>query len=177
MQEQSEKISATAWAKTQCMVQTALPVQNAKSLTFLNQTKSLTSEVVLTIDSLAHGGAGVARHNDFVYFVPYTVPGDKIRARVLRFKKNYAEARRLEVLSPGPSRIKAPCPVFEVCGGCQWQNVNYSEQLIQKQKIVEHALKRIAKEEAFELRPILPSPKQFNYRNRAQVKSEGPKVG
>ncbi len=119
----------------------------------------------------------MGRHDDFVYFVPFTAPGDKIRAQVVHTKKNYADAKLVELLEPSASRVNPPCPVFGICGGCQWQHVSYEEQLNQKQKIVEHALNRIAKENVFELKNIIPSPEHFNYRNRAQVRTDGPKVG
>jgi tRNA/tmRNA/rRNA uracil-C5-methylase (TrmA/RlmC/RlmD family) len=134
-------------------------------------------EITLTIASLAHGGSGVGRLNDFVFFIPLTCPGDTVKARITRLKKNYAEAELIEILEASPHRVKAPCPVFGQCGGCQWQHVNYEEQLHQKQMIVEQALSRMAKEEGAAIFPVIPSPDQFNYRNRVQFHAEGAKVG
>jgi 23S rRNA (uracil1939-C5)-methyltransferase len=134
-------------------------------------------ELVVTVDSLSHGGSGVCRQNEFVIFVPNTCPGDKVRVRIINVKKNYAEADLLEVIEPSPKRIIPPCPVFGECGGCQWQHVEYPEQLKQKQLIVEHALSRIGKEEQVKILPIIASADQFHYRNRAQFRSEGPTVG
>ena len=133
--------------------------------------------VEVTIASLAHGGGGVGRHEDFVIFVPFTAPGDVIKVRITNSKKSYAEGEILELIKAGASRVEPPCPVFGICGGCQWQQVSYDEQLKQKQGIVEHALARIAKESGAEILPIIPSPQPFNYRNRAQFKTEGPKIG
>jgi 23S rRNA (uracil1939-C5)-methyltransferase len=134
-------------------------------------------EINVTIASLAHGGSGVGRFDNFVVFVRYTAPGDVVRARITKTKKNYADAELIEIITPSPSRIKAPCPVFGACGGCQWQHVSYEEQLKQKQNIVEHALSRIAKEENFTVLPIKASPNHFYYRNRAQFRTEGPRAG
>ncbi len=138
---------------------------------------TVNQEITLTIASLSHGGSGVGRIEDFVVFVPFTAPQDVARVQITSLKKNYADGRLLEIISPSPQRIKAPCSVFEICGGCQWQHVDYQEQLHQKQLIVEHALQRIAKEENILILPIIPSPKPFYYRNRAQVRAEGGKVG
>ena len=136
------------------------------------------SEIQLTIASLSHGGSGVGRFDNFVVFVPFTAPGDTVQVKITSLKKNYAEAELLKIITPSDKRIDPLCPVFGTCGGCQWQHVNYEEQLRQKQGIVQHALSRIAKEEGgFEILPIIPSPKPFYYRNRAQFRSEGPRVG
>ncbi|MBK9293617.1 MAG: class I SAM-dependent RNA methyltransferase [Oligoflexia bacterium] len=133
--------------------------------------------VELSIDSLAHGGAGVGRLNDFVFFIPFTAPGDKVKAEIIEIKKNYAQAELKNILTPSSARAEAPCNVFGKCGGCQWQHVDYKIQLEQKQKTVEHALARIAKEAQFELKKIIPSPQEFNYRNRAQIRTQGPRLG
>src|SRR3954463_10408214 len=90
-------------------------------------------ELELVIDSLAYGGRGVARHGDLVVFVARALPGDRVRARVTKFKRRYAEANTVEVLQPGPGRVTAPCSHFGVCGGCAWQDLDYSEQLRHKQ--------------------------------------------
>lgn len=134
-------------------------------------------KVQVTITSLAHGGSGVARFDDFVIFTPQTCPGDDVQVEITEIKKNYAEGRLIEVIKASPHRVLPPCPVFGQCGGCQWQHVTYEEQLHQKQLIVGHALSRIGREEGIPILPIIPSPDQFNYRNRAQFRAEGPKVG
>ncbi len=134
-------------------------------------------EIQLKVESLAHGGAAVGRAQDFVFFVPFAAPGDEIQARVTEVKKNYAEAELIKIIAPGPRRVTPPCEVFGKCGGCQWQHVSYEEQLQQKQNIVMHALSRIAKEQKFEVKPIIASPEKFNYRNRVQVRTLGSAAG
>lgn len=129
----------------------------------------------LTIDRLSfNGGRGVARYEGVVVFVPDTVPGDLIEARITSKKKNFWEAEIVKLVRPSPSRQAPPCPVAERCGGCSWQQVSYSEQLRQKQNIVEFAL-RMSKPR--ELRQIIPSPKEFRYRNRIQVHVKHGEVG
>src|ERR1043165_5921317 len=96
------------------------------------------SEVEVLVDSLAFGGRGVARLDDFALFV------DRARARVTKVKRSYGEARTVETLEPGPDRVAAPCPHFGACGGCRWQDLRYERQLEHKQPQVLDALQRIA---------------------------------
>src|SRR5919109_5257910 len=97
-------------------------------------------EVELRVDRLAFGGRGVARHGELVVFVSRALPGDRVRARVTKFKRRYAEARAVEVLEPGPGRVAARCAHFGVCGGCAWQDLEYARQLEHKQAQVGDAL-------------------------------------
>ena len=83
------------------------------------------SEVEVLVDSLAFGGRGVARLDDFVLFVDRALPGDRVRARVTKVKRAYGEASTVETLEPGPDRVDAPCPHFGACGGCRWQDLDY----------------------------------------------------
>src|SRR5829696_10457484 len=86
-------------------------------------------ELELTIDSLAFGGNGVARHEGYVVFVVAAIPGDRVRARITRPKRDYAEAITVEILEPSPERIPetAPHP------GVPWQVLPYERQLEIKQ--------------------------------------------
>src|SRR5919201_351602 len=84
-------------------------------------------ELELHVDSLAYGGNGVARLNGFVVFVRRGLPGDRVRARVTKVKRNHAEALAVEVLQPGPQRVDAPCVHYPACGGCQFHYRNKVE--------------------------------------------------
>jgi 23S rRNA (uracil1939-C5)-methyltransferase len=123
-------------------------------------------ELDLTIDSLAYGGRGVARYDDLVVFVARALPGDRVRARVTKFKKRYAEALAVELLEPGPGRVTARCSHFGVCGGCAWQDLEYGEQLKHKQAQVVDALERLGHLDGFELEPIEPAREIWAYRNK-----------
>src|SRR3954451_763476 len=124
----------------------------------------LGAEVEVTIDSLAHGGAGVARLDGYVLFVRDAIPGDRVTARVTKRKKAYGEARAIEVLTPSPERIapQADHP------GAPWQVLPYQRQLEIKAEQVDDALRRIGKLDGFALEPIVPAVEQWRYRNKVE---------
>jgi 23S rRNA (uracil1939-C5)-methyltransferase len=138
-------------------------------------------ELELTIDSLAYGGRGVARHGDLVVFVARALPGDRVRARVTKYKRRYAEARAVEVLEAGPGRVPARCAHFGVCGGCAWQDLDYAEQLRHKQAQVSDALERLGHLADVPMRPIEPARSIWGYRNKLEYSwsqtADGPALG
>src|SRR5215475_441898 len=97
----------------------------------------------LDIHDLAFGGEGVARHNDFVIFVPFVLPGEKIEAEITEVKKNFGRGRLLHVLQASPERVVAPCRYFGECGGCQYQHIDYSAQLRLKHKQIRDLFQRV----------------------------------
>lgn len=109
--------------------------------------------------------------------MPFAAPGDQIRARITDQKPRFWEAELVEILKPGQARRTAPCPVFEKCGGCSWQHVSYSEQIAQKQKILESSFRGLKKLGDFTFEPLLAAPSEFHYRNRIQVQIRGGQKG
>src|SRR5438445_10317842 len=97
-------------------------------------------EVELDAESLAYGGNGVARLNGFVVFVRRGLPGDRVRARVTKVKRNHAEALAVEVVEAGAQRVDAPCAHYPACGGCRFQDLAYEAQIAAKAEQVEDAL-------------------------------------
>ena len=131
----------------------------------------------LVVTDISRGGAGVAKDAEGrVVFVPLTAPGDKVRVKVISQKKNFAQGELIEILEPSPIRVKAPCPVFGRCGGCQWQHLPYDLQWRTKSTGVKHSLERvqIISPGGFE---EFPADHPFHYRNRIQIRGEGEKVG
>jgi 23S rRNA (uracil1939-C5)-methyltransferase len=124
------------------------------------------SLVELDIVDLAYGGNGVAKVDGFVVFVSGAVPGDRVLARIVRRQKNHAEAEVEKFIQASPERVEPPCPIFGVCGGCSWQNLPYSVQLAHKQKQAEEVLERIGGVRPDVVRPIIPSPLEWRYRNK-----------
>lgn len=123
-------------------------------------------ELELKITQTAYRAQGIAKHDNFVFFVPGTIPGQTVRARVKKLKKNYAECDLLEVLHKSDIEIDPPCPYFDSCGGCVWQHVPYEEQLKFKNQAVKDSLERIANIKGIELAPVIPAIKQYSYRNK-----------
>lgn len=129
----------------------------------------MSDPIQLEISDIAFGGAGVARLDGKVYFVPFTAPGDVIRARVVRDKKKFAEAVAVEWVTPSPARVAPPCEYFGRCGGCAYQHLAYPDQLALKEKQVEQTLRRVGRLAEVPMKPIIPSPKQYGFRNRIRV--------
>ncbi|HEU4907051.1 MAG TPA: 23S rRNA (uracil(1939)-C(5))-methyltransferase RlmD [Solirubrobacterales bacterium] len=128
----------------------------------------------LEIDSLAHGGRGVARAGGYVVFVSGGLPGDLVRAEVTKPKKRFAEARTVELLRPGADRVANTClHEGEPCPGAPWQGLAYEQQLIEKRRQVDEALRRIGELDGFELEEIEPAIEQWRYRNKLEY-SFGP---
>ena len=125
-------------------------------------------ELELTVDSLAAGGRGVARHDGVVVFVDRALPGDRVMARIQRVKRRHGEAIAFERLSGGPDRVEAPCPHFGTCGGCRWQDLRYERQLEHKQQQVLDALQRIAGLPEPPIEPIVPAVREYAYRNKLE---------
>src|SRR5919199_134806 len=121
-------------------------------------------ELDLTVDSLAHGGAGVARLDGYVVFVQGAVPGDRVRAAVGKSKRDYAEARAVEVLEPSSERVepRAPHP------GAPWQVLPYERQLAQEERRVREALGRLGGFHEPPVEPIVAAVEQWRYRNKLE---------
>jgi 23S rRNA (uracil1939-C5)-methyltransferase len=138
-------------------------------------------ELELRIDSLAFGGNGVARLDGFVVFVRRGLPGDVVRARVTKVKRSHAEALAVEVVSPGPRRVEAPCAHYPACGGCRFQDLAYEAQVDAKAAQVEDALRRLAGIADPPLEPIVPAESVFHYRNKLEYSftqtPSGPALG
>ena len=122
------------------------------------------AELELSVDALAYGGAGVARHDGYVVFVQGAVPGDRVRARLTKRKRAYGEARLVELLEPSPDRIepRAPHP------GAPWQVLPYERQLAEKESQVRDAPVRIGGFEEPPLEPIVPAVEPWHYRNKLE---------
>ncbi|UQZ34804.1 23S rRNA (uracil(1939)-C(5))-methyltransferase RlmD [Paenibacillus sp. PK3_47] len=153
-------------------------------------------EVMLDIIGMTHEGEGVGRVEGFTLFVPNALPGEKVRAKVLKTKKQYGYAKLQELVQASPNRIAPPCAIYDQCGGCQLQHMDYTAQLAWKRQLVVDNLQRIGKlgvmeagagraaagelgedaaagsaapEEGIIVRPTLGMDEPWRYRNKAQV--------
>jgi 23S rRNA (uracil1939-C5)-methyltransferase len=128
------------------------------------------------IEKMAYGPSALARHQGFVFFVPFAAPGDRAQIRVTVLHKRHAEAEIVEVLQSSSARVPPACKVFGSCGGCDWQHLSYSQQIHWKQSLVSDFLKRSGATD-FQLLPLQTTDQIWRYRHRVQLKIQEGKVG
>jgi len=133
--------------------------------------------VGLKIEDIAFGGKGVARENGKAVFVPFTIAGESVTAKITREKKQFAAAEIVDLREKSPHRVEPPCPYFGRCGGCAYQHIDYAHQLEIKSRQVRCALHRIGKLKDVPLQRIIPSPREYGYRNRITVHAENGVIG
>ena len=129
--------------------------------------------LILEIEDVAAGGEGVGKVDGFVIFVPASAPGDKLEVELTAVKKKYGRARISRILEPSRRRVKPPCPVYETCGGCQFQHLDYDAQLTFKTKMVRDALSHLGSLEDVEVKPCRGMKDPWGYRNKAQMMVAG----
>lgn len=103
---------------------------------------ALHEELELKIEGVGSFGEGLARHQGTEIFVPKTVTHDVVKARIREYKKGRARAELLELITPSPLREAPRCSHFETCGGCDFQHIQYEEQLAWKLRITKHWIRR-----------------------------------
>ena len=128
--------------------------------------------VSLTIHDIAFGGEGVGRIEQMVVFVPFVITGETVEAEITEVKKNFARAKLLRVLTPSPHRVEPECRYFGACGGCQYQHVDYAEQLRMKHKQISDLFERVGRISPQVVQPVLPCPAPYGYRNRIMIRSQ-----
>jgi 23S rRNA (uracil1939-C5)-methyltransferase len=125
--------------------------------------------VEITIDSMAYGGEGVGRLEDGrVVFIPFVIPGERVRAKVVEDKARHARAELVDVLEPAPERVQPRCLHFGTCGGCHYQHMSYPAQLGAKAAILRDQLVRLGGLKGLPEITVLPSPEPWYYRNHLQ---------
>ncbi len=125
-------------------------------------------EYVGTVCAIGANGEGIIKENDAIIFVPYTLVGEKVRYKVLKVSSKCVYAKALEILTPAEMRVRAKCPVFTKCGGCQLQHVKYENQLTIKERSIKDAFKKIANLDV-EVLPTVSGDNEFRYRNKLQL--------
>lgn len=122
----------------------------------------------LTIERLAFGARGVARKDEFVWFVDRAIPGQTVKAKARRIRKRYGEAYIQEILEPSPHQIEPPCPYFGVCGGCQLQHFDYGMQVQAKTHQIQEILERLGGIKATRVKACIPCKAIYGYRNKME---------
>jgi 23S rRNA (uracil1939-C5)-methyltransferase len=101
-------------------------------------------------------------------FVPFALPGEQVRIRLVEEKRSYARAELIEIVQPAAERIEPRCPHFGICGGCHYQHLSYSSQLEAKTGILRDQLTRIGQISDPPIQTMQPCPNPWNYRNHVQ---------
>ncbi|MEI7637205.1 MAG: class I SAM-dependent RNA methyltransferase [Syntrophus sp. (in: bacteria)] len=123
--------------------------------------------IPLVIEDIAFGGEGVGRYQNQAIFVPYTTPEDMVAVKIKEVKKRHAHGIIHEIIKPSPLRIAPRCSHFTQCGGCDYQHLSYTDQLAIKKTQVVEAFRRIGCFPNPPVADIIPSPRPFNYRGKA----------
>ena len=131
------------------------------------------------LDKLVYGGDAMGRLEDGrAVFVPYVLPGETARVRVVTEKRGHVRAELVEVLEASPDRIAARCKHFTACGGCHYQHMSYAKQLEVKRQVVVEQFQRMAGIDDPLVEVVVPSPAEWNYRNTVQFsQTEDGKLG
>lgn len=134
----------------------------------------------VNIHDLGYKGEGVGRADNMVLYIPNAIPGDTVSAKILKVKKTYGYAKKVQILEKSKYRVEAPCPVNEQCGGCQIQTMSYDAQLKFKENTLRACLERIGGITT-NVNPILGMASPFHYRNKMQFAVGGtsskPEIG
>ena len=124
-------------------------------------------EYIAKIEKLTNEGAGIARVDNYVVFVENTCPEDEVKFKITKVNKTFAVGQVVEIISPSKYRVKSFCPMYNACGACQLQFIDYEYQLKIKQQITQDAMGRIGGLE-IKVLPTIPSPEQKHYRHKIQ---------
>ena len=125
--------------------------------------------IELEITEMTGQGSGIGKIDGMAVFLPMTAVGDKISAKILKVKKNYAFAKVESILTPSGSRIAPDCECYSKCGGCVFRHISYEAELKIKQQRVFDALTRIGKIEGFHMNDIVGCTEPNSYRNKSQI--------
>jgi 23S rRNA (uracil1939-C5)-methyltransferase len=131
----------------------------------------------IEISDIAFGGAGVGRSGGKAVFVPYTIDGEQVTVDITQRQKNFDRGRLIEIHQASPHRVAPPCPYFVRCGGCDYQHIDYPQQLIIKQRQIAQTLHRIGHLDDITVLPTIGSPLPYGSRNRITVHSDGARIG
>ncbi len=114
------------------------------------------------------GGEGIAKLDNYVIFVPFTIVGEKVKIRIDHVKKNFAYATLIEVLEGSVYRRKPVCTRFFRCGGCSMLHMDYDKQLEVKQKALKTTLYKNTRTD-YDIKDIVPNIQEYPYRNKLSI--------
>jgi tRNA/tmRNA/rRNA uracil-C5-methylase (TrmA/RlmC/RlmD family) len=128
--------------------------------------------LTLRVEDIAFGGEGVARADDFVVFIPFVALGELVETELTEVKKKFARGRLIQVIERSPDRVQPLCPYFGMCGGCQYQHLDYPVQLRIKHRQISDIFQRIGGFSPGIVAPVVPCPTPYGYRNRIMIRSQ-----
>ncbi|HZK44596.1 MAG TPA: 23S rRNA (uracil(1939)-C(5))-methyltransferase RlmD [Syntrophomonadaceae bacterium] len=117
------------------------------------------------IEGISHKGEGIARIDGKAVFIPFAIPGETVKIKIIEEKKNYNRAQLIEVIESSIHRVDPSCPHYNDCGGCSYQHIDYDHQLELKREVVQSNIARIGKID-LEVNPVIGSPQRYRYRNK-----------
>ncbi len=135
-------------------------------------------DIALTIDALGAEGQGIGRVDGYAVFVPGALPGERVRAHIIKAGSGFGVGKLMKIEAPAPERVDPPCAIFAACGGCALQHMEYGAQLAYKRKVVEDALVRIGGLKDIRVSPVLGMDDPWRYRNKGSfpLANAGPRV-
>ena len=133
--------------------------------------------VELDVHDVAFGGAGVGRLEGKVVFVPLTIDGERVQAKLIERRSGYDRAQLTKVLLPSTHRVGPVCPYFGTCGGCDYQHIAYDHQLELKRRQVIQLLERIGRITDAQVSPTSPCASPYAFRNRITVHAMEGRIG
>ncbi len=125
----------------------------------------MTESFELDLTSMTHGGRALGRHEGRPIFVPFGIPGERVRVRITQDKRSYAFAEVEALITPSAERIEPRCKHFGACGGCHWQHIDYAAQLRFKRDVVVEQMARIGGLRDALVYPTIASPDVWMYRS------------
>lgn len=125
---------------------------------------------IVTIEKIVFGGDGLGRlKNGKVVFVPYVLPGEKVKVKINEEHQDYAFGELVEILEESEDRVSPPCQYYFSCGGCQFQHLSYDKELSLKEEVLKELFRRQGFKGELPLREIVPSSSPFFYRNKLRL--------
>lgn len=124
--------------------------------------------IQLNIHDIGTEGQGIGRYEGYTLFVDGALPGEAIRATVIKAGKNFGVGKLREILKTSPDRVTPVCPIASQCGGCAIQHLSYNAQLTYKREKVKQLIHRIGKIETVTVKPTIGMAAPWHYRNKVQ---------
>lgn len=122
--------------------------------------------IELKIDAIGTEGQGIGKHEGYAIFVPGALPGETVRALIIKSTPGYAIGKLVEILQADPTRVEPRCSAFPKCGGCALQHLEYERQLQYKRRHVQDVLERIGGMRSIVVEPVMGMESPWNYRNK-----------